>query len=99
MVECANILWKKARQGEFSKDEVAFAGRLLANADIEIVPARPLIHAAIEIALFLDHPAYDCLYLALAEWRDAPFVTADTRLFNKAAPTSRFGRRLLPLLK
>ena len=97
LVECANIFWKKTRRGEFSKDEAAFAGRLLAHADIEIVPARPLIEAAIEIALSLDHPAYDCLYLALAELRDMPFVTADIRLLNKAASTARFGRRLLRL--
>jgi predicted nucleic acid-binding protein len=31
----------------------------------------------------LDHPAYDCLYLALAEMRSAVLLTQDQRLLNK----------------
>jgi predicted nucleic acid-binding protein len=34
-------------------------------------------------AIELDHPAYDCLYLALAVENDCRFVTADERLVNK----------------
>jgi predicted nucleic acid-binding protein len=29
------------------------------------------------LAIALDHPAYDCLYLALAVETGCPFVTAD----------------------
>lgn len=45
--ECANILWKKARRGELSADEARFAGRLIANADIELIPTRSLLEAAL----------------------------------------------------
>jgi predicted nucleic acid-binding protein len=31
----------------------------------------------------LDHPAYDCLYLALAELRSAMLLTQDQRLLRK----------------
>ena len=31
----------------------------------------------------LDHPVYDCLYLALAEAEDARLVTADQRLLTR----------------
>ena len=37
----------------------------LQAADIEFLPARLLLEAASRIAVELDHPAYDCLYLAL----------------------------------
>lgn len=83
MPECANILWKKVRRGELSGDEAVLASRLLARADIDLMPMRPLMETATRIAVLLDHPAYDCVYLALAEAEDVPFVTADERLLRK----------------
>ena len=34
---------------------------------------------ALRLALLLDHPIYDCLYLALALQTHPPLVTADRR--------------------
>src|SRR5271156_1055309 len=67
IAECANILWKKVRRNELSEQEAAFAAGLLARADIELVAMRPYLETAVSIALALDHPAYDCIYIALAE--------------------------------
>lgn len=86
--ECANILCKKVRRGELSEREGAFAAGLLARADIELVAMRPYLETAVRIALALDHPAYDCIYLALAEAEGLRFVTADTRLVRKVARRS-----------
>ncbi len=97
IAECANILWKKARRNELSAEEATFAGRLLANADITLVSTQPLMDAAIEIAVLLDHPAYDCMYLALAERNDLKFVTADTRLIAKGQTFDRFRGRFAEL--
>lgn len=83
MPECVNILWKKVGRGELSRDEAVLASRLLARADIDLMPMRPLMETATRIAVLLDHPAYDCVYLALAEAEDTPFVTADERLLRK----------------
>jgi predicted nucleic acid-binding protein len=85
VAECANILWKKVRRKELSKDEALLAARLLQGADLELLPTRSLLEAATSIALELDHPAYDCLYIALATTNDCPFVTADQRLLRKLA--------------
>jgi predicted nucleic acid-binding protein len=81
--ECANILWKKVRRDELSRDEATLAARLLQAADVELSPTRYLLEAATRSAIELDHPAYDCLYLALAAERDCPFVTADERFLRK----------------
>lgn len=81
--ECANILWKKVQRDELSKDEALLAARLLQAANIEFVSARSLLVAATRIALEINHPAYDCLYLALAIERDCLFVTADERFLRK----------------
>jgi predicted nucleic acid-binding protein len=83
--ECVNILWKKVRRTELLRDEAIVAARLLQGADIEIFPTRQLLKTATAIAIDLDHPAYDCVYLALAldnRWR---FATADEHLRRKLA--------------
>ncbi len=97
--ECANILWKKVRRGELATDEAALAARLLARADIELMPMRTCLEVATAIAIGLDHPAYDCVYIALAEAEGLPFVTADGRLLRKVRedPSRRYATRVVGL--
>jgi predicted nucleic acid-binding protein len=95
IAECGNILWKKVRRNELSEREAAFAAGLLARADIELVPMRPYLEAAVRIAAALDHPVYDCMYIAFAEAEGLSFVTADASLARKVeqqAPRSYGGR-------
>lgn len=83
VAECANILWKKARRQEIDPDEAALAARLLQHAEIELVPMRGLLEPATRLAIELGHPAYDCVYLALAQASGCSFVTADSRFCAK----------------
>lgn len=83
VAECANIFWKKVRRDELSRDEALLAARLLQASDVELLPTRSLLEAATRIAVELDHPAYDCVYVALAIERDCRFVTADKRFLRK----------------
>ena len=85
-VECANVLWKKVRRKEMSGQEALLAARLLQRADLELLPMRGLLDSMAELALALDHPAYDCAYLALAENLSCGLVTADRRLSAMALP-------------
>lgn len=85
IAECANILWKKTMRGELKREEADIAARLLAQSAIEILPTRSLLAAATNLAVQLSHPAYDCVYLALARECGAPLVTADDRLCRKLA--------------
>ena len=85
IAECANILWKKFRIGELTEPEASLAVGLLARSEIELTPMRSLTRRAVELAFLLDHSAYDCMYLALAEAAACPFVTADARLLRKLA--------------
>ena len=86
VAECANILWKKTRRNELSLQEALLAARLLQRADIELAPMRAFLEPATKLAIALDHPAYDCAYLALAESLPCDLVTADQRLCTKALP-------------
>jgi predicted nucleic acid-binding protein len=83
VAEGANILWKKVRRRELSKDEAVLASRLLQAAEIELQPTRSLLEPATRIAIELDHPAYDCLYIALAVANGCQFVTADESFVRK----------------
>ncbi|CAK0765212.1 hypothetical protein CCP3SC1_450009 [Gammaproteobacteria bacterium] len=60
---------------------------------------RPFLDTATQIAIMLDHPAYDCLYLAMAEAEQTRFVTADDRLRKKIRqePTGRFIGKVMSL--
>jgi predicted nucleic acid-binding protein len=40
---------------------------------------------ALRIAISLQHPVYDCFYLALAQAEDCPLVTADQRFLRAVA--------------
>ena len=46
---------------------------------MDYVPDRALAPAALSLACDLGHPAYDCMYLALALDRAGVAVTADRR--------------------
>jgi predicted nucleic acid-binding protein len=92
VAECANILWKKVRRGELTPDEAQLAADLLQGADLEIVPTRARLSAATRLAVELEHPAYDCVYLALARDNGWPFVTADDRLRRGLADDRPSGR-------
>lgn len=87
--ECANILWKKVRRNELRRDEALLAARLLERADIELHPMRGLLESAARMAVEIDHPAYDCVYLALAIGQGWRFVTADESLLRKLQAARR----------
>ena len=94
--EVANAIWRKARTGEIERRA---AGILL--ADVPDMPVRwgadELVSAdAVRLALALDRPIYDCVYLALAHRIGAVMLTADRRFANAVAPTEH-GESILTL--
>ena len=97
--ECANILWKKVRRRERSAEEALFASRLIEAADLQLRELLPLFGPSVELAAELDHPAYDCTYLALALQEQLQFVTADESLVRKLRQhdQARFRDLALPL--
>lgn len=83
IAECANILWKKVERNEVSKSEALIAARLLQRANVDILSTRNLLEPATRLAIELEHPAYDCIYLALAIEMDCRFGTADKAFVRK----------------
>ncbi|KAF0207103.1 MAG: type II toxin-antitoxin system VapC family toxin [Actinomycetota bacterium] len=83
-IECTSALWKKRRYEGYDPACISEAFRLLRSIDVAVFESAPLLENALEIALSLDHPVYDCIYLALALQEGIPLVTADARLRDVA---------------
>lgn len=97
LAECANILWKKARRGELSRKEAEFAASLLERSGVDLTSMRGHAEAATRLAIELDHPAYDCVYLILAQTRNVRFVTADRRLIARVKANPALKARCVEL--
>jgi predicted nucleic acid-binding protein len=96
LVEVANALWRKTSAKEISAREADEAFNLVTESGIDLRPTGPLLPRAMDAARRLEHPVYDCVYLALAEREHAAFVTADHRLLRRLA-TSRLGVSVVDL--
>ena len=81
--EAANALWAMCRRGDITKPDFAQAVDVLKAARIAVpVSMRELAASAARLAADLDHPTYDCFYLALAVQEQYPVVTADQRFYD-----------------
>ena len=88
VAEILNAAWRNSRLGRIQPDEVrAIAAAPPQRYFAQLFPFAPLAVGAGEIALSLDHPVYDCFYLALAERERCALITADERLYRKTRRT------------
>ena len=96
VAEVCNASWRLLRRSEIDRTQHGRIAREIADMFSRLLPLRPLTPRAAGLAHDLDHPVYDCFYLALSEAQDAPMVTADRKLMAKLAGTS-FAPRVLHL--
>jgi predicted nucleic acid-binding protein len=94
LAECSNILWKKLRRGELTRSEIVEAAEKIAGLEVDLASLQDLMAPATELAAYLDHPAYDCFYIALAVVENSPLVTADKRLLRVLDQRDRSLRNL-----
>ena len=87
IAEVGNVFWKACRQGRASHHNADQAIRRLPAFFDELLAHAGYAERAMRISLELDHPIYDCFYLAIAEAREAKLVTADGKLLRKIAGT------------
>ncbi len=79
-VETTNAWWKKLRRREMDMADVEQAVTSLLALEITWAPAAALLRPAARLAVEIEHPVYDCVYLALAASHSASLATADDRL-------------------
>jgi len=86
IAETANAIWNHRRTHAFSSKYVGdFLEGLSVN--VSMVSSAALVAEAYAIAIELNHPAYDALYLALAKRDTTQIVTFDERLVRKVSGT------------
>lgn len=87
LAEFANAMWKKVRRAEIPARQAREALDILPTL-VTFYPTRTYARRALDIGFSLDHPVYDCIFLALAEHLALPLVTSDRRLLERCAGTS-----------
>lgn len=97
LVECGNALWSASRRGIISALDAEKRLQKMSELPIGLTAADTLAKSALPLALTLDHPIYDCIYLALAVDLDIPLVTADQRFLKALQPHPPLAARVIHL--
>lgn len=86
LMEFASLITKRVRRKQLSVDQARGMFWVIEQSDLKFFETRPLLGAALELALATQMSAWDCVYLALAIEHNCPMITADRRLFRGHAP-------------
>ena len=98
LAECANAAWRRVLSRTVPRAQAQAFLKSLPHWFESLTPSVRLHEAAFEMACVLDHPVYDCLYLALAQDEETRLVTAD-RVFADRVRNSRWKDRIESLRK
>lgn len=85
--EIGNMLWRMAVNGSIEEYEAARLAAALLDVPLQWRDDERTCVEAVRIAVELGHPAYDCMYLALASLIGSQVVTADKRFVSAVAST------------
>ena len=85
--EIANALWRKARLNQIERADAVAAVAWVPEMPVRWNDDETVSADAVRLALALDHPVYDCIYLALAHRIGAVMLTADDRFVSVLAQT------------
>ena len=89
--EVGNALINKVRRGLIDPDTARLLGSHIAEMPVQWCEDESVSADAIQIALSLGRPVYDCVYMALAHHVSGQVITADSRLVNAVEPTEHAG--------
>ena len=92
--EFGNVLWKRFRRNEVTKNEASAAVDALLSLPLQVQASQSLLPLALEIACGENRTVYDSLYLAAALVLQCPCVTADGK-FYRSLTKGRFSAHLL----
>jgi predicted nucleic acid-binding protein len=95
LAEAANLLRSKVFHGDLTAADAEERIDVLMRAPVVGMPIAALMPRAFAISVACMVTIYDSLYVALAEKRDIPLVTADRRLIRQLAGDAALAKRLL----
>ncbi len=80
VAEVSNVAWKKVVRSQISVFQAKAIGKAIQYTLAVLHPSTRFADRALELALALRHPVYDCIYLACAESQSALLISADKKL-------------------
>lgn len=86
--EVANASWKRCMRGDIAQLQAWEITASILDSVLQFHPVSGLIKDALGIALTLNHPVYDCLYIACAGQTGSVLITADSQLCDAVAGTA-----------
>ena len=93
--EAVNALWSKVFKRDLTAAGAEERMTVLLRAPVIGTPITALMPRALAISVAHMVTIYDSLYVALAEQRDLPLVTADERLIRHLAGDTAIGTRII----
>ncbi|MBN2440345.1 MAG: type II toxin-antitoxin system VapC family toxin [Spirochaetales bacterium] len=81
--EIVNVIWQWIQWAQLPTEKGLFALQHVQGLFTEVVPCHDLWFMALDLSLKNDHPAYDTLFVALADQRKTKLVTYDSKLIEK----------------
>jgi predicted nucleic acid-binding protein len=93
--EIGSALWRAVLRGDVAATEAPRALSAAAAHYGRIIPLSELAESALQLAMQLRHPIYDCFYLALAKRERCPLITADAKLIAAGKRTKGIELRAL----
>lgn len=82
--EFANVFRKKIKAGEASIEPAEAGCRQMPGFLSSVIPTLLLFERALQISVEINHPVYDCVFLACAEQNGVRLVTADEKMMQRA---------------
>ena len=76
-VEAANVLGKKIRKEQIELVQGIAGLDFIRDRLQQIVPGASLVERGLELSVELNHPVYDCIFLACAQQLGAALATRD----------------------
>ena len=83
LIEAVNAIWGTAYRGHLTSADARDRVSSLTQAPVTETNVKLLMAEAFDIAVAAGVTIYDALYVALAEARQIPLVTADQRLIRR----------------
>jgi predicted nucleic acid-binding protein len=93
--EAVNVLWSKVFHGDLTATDAEERMTVLLRAPIIDTPIAALLPRAFAISVARMVTIYDALYVALAEQRDIPLITADERLIRRMSGDPALAKRMV----
>ena len=97
IAEAGNVFWRKQQTKVLSESEARKLFDLLLAAPIRTLPFDVGAREAFDIAVALEHPIYDCFFLAAAIQEDTYVATDDARFASVVRRHGKWAHRVKTL--